>query len=543
VDFAFGTYINDALKIANHRAVHMGIQHLNNITPVDPAPCDPVTVMITTSGDSGVTQAALYFTTDESVPQGSRGTAQHGQAVRFERTHTTWNSIIWDYVTHWQAVIPAQPDHTLVQYTISGWTDDDGTEIYADWPNPQERVQHEAMLYFKNIPEDSVFSPGVAAMPQVFNYHVDTIQPPQWARNAVIYQVFLDRFYPGDGKSWQQTDDFNDFFGGTLWGVCDKLDYLADLGINCIWLSPTWVSPSYHGYDVADYDRVEPRLGGEEALRAVISGAHQRGIRVLLDMVCNHLSNEHPFFIDAHQNEASPYRDWFFFGDEYEYGYKGFFNAATMPELNLAHPAARDWMVNNAIHWLQDFAVDGYRLDYANGPGPDFWTHFRRACKAVNPDCLIFGEIIEPANILRQYIGRLDGCLDFSLNDALRRTFGWQTWDQTHLNTFTATHRGYLDGSFVRPIFLDNHDMDRFSYIADNDSERIKQAIDFQFQTQHPIIIQYGNEIGLGQTLGTGEHGLDVCRTPMLWDKSQKQELYEFYKRHIIARTKQDIQA
>lgn len=540
VDFVFGTYSNDALKIANYRAGRTGIQHQNTITPVDPVPGEPVSVHIVTSGDTGITHAALYYTTDESTPEGRYGQAKNGAAVPFETVQVEWDSMTWDYVTHWQAIIPPQPDHTLVQYVISGWTND-GREMYADWPDAGEQVLHAAMIYFKNIAEDAVFTPHDPAVGRVFNYHVDTIKPPAWANDAVIYQVFIDRFYAGDGKRLQRSDNYDDVFGGTLWGVRDKLDYLADLGVNCIWLSPVWLTPSAHGYDVIDYQRIEPRIGGEAALQAVIDGAHQRGIRVLLDMACNHVSNQHPYFVDALKDESSLYRNWFFIGDEYEHGYRGFFNVASMPEVNLANPQARDWIIGHAQYWLREYDIDGYRLDYANGPGLNFWTYFRRACKAVKPDCLIFGEIIEPSSVLRQYVGRLDGCLDFPLNDAIRRTFGWQVWDTTQLQTFIDNHNAYFPSDFIMPTFVDNHDMDRFSHIAQNDNKRLKEAVKVQMQQDKPVIIYYGCEVGLVQPLSTRDHGLGVCRVPMIWENTQNQDLFDFYKQQIQRRKQRRV--
>jgi glycosidase len=137
----------------------------------------------------------------------------------------------------------------------------------------------------------------------------------------VIYQVFVDRFYPGRGRDWAQTDDLRGFCGGTLWGVAEKLDYIADLGVTCIWLSPIFPSPSHHGYDATDLYHVEPRLGGDEALRTLVSEAHRRDIRVLLDYVCNHVSQYHPVFVEAQADPTSPYRDWFTFDDS-ERGYR-----------------------------------------------------------------------------------------------------------------------------------------------------------------------------------------------------------------------------
>ena len=140
----------------------------------------------------------------------------------------------------------------------------------------------------------------------MFCYHVDRMKPPAWVDDAIIYHIFLDRFYPGDGADWRQTTDLMGICGGTLWGARDKLDYLQDLGINCLWLSPLWKSPSHHGYDVMDYGQIEPRYGGEAALHALVESAHQRGIRVLLDLVCNHLSNEHPYLPRRPKQRSQP---------------------------------------------------------------------------------------------------------------------------------------------------------------------------------------------------------------------------------------------
>lgn len=538
MDFVFGTLINDTLKLASHRAERSGVQHRHNIHPLKPSSEDDVVVHLITGSDIHAEHATLYYTTDESIPKGSRGIAQNGTTISFSKVRTEWDTLVWGYLTHWQATIPAQPNHTMVQYTISVWTDD-GDEIYADYPKVKEQVEHAAMIHFKNIPEDTEFVPHDPSAAQAFNYHIDDIQAPNWVQDAIIYHIFIDRFYHGDGHQWQEADSRDGFYGGTLWGVRDKLDYLADLGINCIWLSPTWVSPSNHGYDVVDYEQTEPRLGGDEALRAVIEGAHQRNIRVLLDMACNHISNEHPIFLDALNDENSPYRDWFFFDNDLEHGYKGFFNVKTMPEINLSHPDAREWMVNNAVRWIRDFDIDGYRLDYAVGPGPDFWSVFRRACKTVKPDCLLFGEVIDSSDKLRNYIGRLDGCLDFPMNEALRLRFAWQKWDDSQLQAFLSKHSNYFPDNFVMPTFLDNHDMDRFSYIADNETDLLKQAVQIQMSLPNPPIIYYGTEVGVQQKYSTREEGLHVSRVPMLWDKHQDTELLNFYKQQIQKRKHQ----
>ena len=515
MDFVFGKLINDELKLTHHRASRSGIQHQHRITPADPTPTDNVTVHFVTSSDFPINGAALYYTTNGSAPIGSRGASDCATAVKCRVVRTEWDNLIWDYLRHWEAEIPAQPDQTTVTYTISGWNNE-SAEFFADHPDADERLQHAAMVFFNSLPKDAAYQPAEQQSATQFTYHVDRLQPPNWSRDAIIYQIFLDRFYPGHGKSWRQTSNLNDFCGGTLWGVRDKLDYLAELGINCLWLSPTWKSPSNHGYDIANYDQVEPRLGGEEALRAVIDGARQRGIRVLLDLVCNHISDQHPIFQDALAGERSPYRNWFDIDDVYVQGYRSFFNVKAMPELNLEHPEAREWMIDNAVNCLRKFDVDGFRLDYANGAGPDFWAHFRPRVKAIKPDCLLLGEIIDSPNRLRVYQGRLDGCLDFTLNDALRKTYAWKTWDQMRFDDFMDKHPAFFDDSFVMPSFLDNHDMDRFSFVVNNSRKALKRALAAQMKLANPPIIFYGTEVGLRQIDSTREKTLDVSRVPMV---------------------------
>lgn len=534
MDIIFGKLISDQLKLTTHRALRSGIQHQHDIRPQDPAPGDPVRIHLSSANDLPIESAWLRYTTDGSDPR-------HGDAERadFALVHTVWDTVVWAYLTRWLATIPPQTDGTLVRYCISG-RGRDGKIVHADFPPPEERTRHATMLHFGNIPADSPFAPTPQSEAPLFCYHVDRLRAPDWIKDAVIYHIFLDRFYPGAGRDWQQTDDLQGFFGGTLWGVRDKLDYIAELGANCLWLSPCWVSPSHHGYDIADYQRIEPRMGGEAALDAVVAAANQRGIRILLDLAANHVSNEHPIFIDALRSEDSPYRAWFTFGERYPHGYKSFFNVKTMPEINLERPDACEWMIANGEFNLRRFGVDGYRLDVAAGPGQNFWSQFRPRMRAINPECALLGEIIDTPDYLRSYTGRLDGCLDFSLTEALRNTYGWGSWDEGQLHAFLEGHDRYFEGDFVRPSFIDNHDMDRFLLIANNDSAALKRAAAAQLTMPNPPIILYGTEVGLRQRQSARGRTLDVIREPMPWGEQQDRDLLEFYKAAIKARKGED---
>ena len=536
-EFIFGTLATDELKLVHHRAARRGLQHAHALSPQDPVPGQPVTLSVLVGPDVAAEQVACYYTLDGSEPAGSQGRAAHGQVLPLEQTGVAWDTLIWGYTATWQGTLPAQPEGTSVRYRIGAWAGQ-GPETFADWPDTQATAEHAAAAFFRGEtpPSTPLGDPGQG---RTFAYGVDRLGPPAWARQAVIYQVFVDRFYPGHGRSWLQTTDLRGFCGGTLWGLAEKLDYVAGLGINCVWLSPIFPSPTHHGYDATDLRNVEPRLGGNEALRALVTEAHLRDIRVLLDFVCNHVSDKHPLFLEARSNPNSPHRHWFTFDDS-EIGYRTYFGVRSMPEVNVANPEARKWLIDAASFWLREFDVDGYRLDHANGPGPDFWTDFWTACKAEKPDCYCFGEVVDAPEVQRTYVGRLDGCLDFFAADALRRTFARRTWSEAHLESFLARHVAYFPPDFVMPTFLDNHDMDRFLYLAQGDKEALRRAARVQMQLPGPPIIYYGTEVGLSQGKSTREGmGLHLSRIPMLWGADQDQELLAYYKALIRERRSQ----
>ncbi len=534
-EFTFGSLATDELKLIRHRVARRGLQHRWDLIPRDPLPGRSVTLTVTLGPDLEADQVACYYTLDGSQPAGSRGKSAHGQVLALERVDVVWDTLIWGYLVKWQGVLPPQPEGTTVRYQIGAWRGD-GPESFANWPEEKEAAEQATAAYFRGEPLPEV-SPS-PAMRHTFAYGVDRLRPPAWAQEAVIYQIFVDRFFPGRGRDWVQTANLQGFCGGTLWGVVEKLDYIADLGPNCLWLTPIFASPTSHGYDATDLRCVEPRLGGDEALRTLVPEAHARGIRVLLDLVCNHVSHQHPVFQDACSNPTSPYREWFTFDDS-KVGYRSYFGVATMPKLNVANPAVRDWLLDIACYWLREFGIDGFRLDHADGPGPDFWTDFRAACKAEKPDCYCFGEVVDAPDAQLAYVGRLDGCIDFHLADALRRTYALGTWDQETFERFLVRHRAFFPSDFLMPTFLDNHDMDRFLYLARGNKGALRRAAEVQMRQPGPPIILYGTEVGLSQRTGVRDGlGLDVCRTPMVWGEEQDKGLLDFYQALISQRKK-----
>ena len=538
VDNIFGTLITDELKLVHHRAHHSGLQHNYTIDPVQPKPDQAVSVFVRVGPDLDLDRVVCYYTVNGGQPLAANGSESTVKSVQLHRLSVDWDTLVWGYVEVWRGEMPALAQGSLVRYSIAGLKEGKPA-IYADWPEPKFRQELASRAYWTNTPISTEL-PNSPPTGKTFAYHVNRYPAPEWARQAVIYHIFSDRFHPGEGRQWTQTTNLSDYCGGTLWGIRDRLDYLQDLGATAIWLSPTWPSTSYHGYDVTDYKAVSQRLGGAEAMQALIKEAHGRGLRILLDLVANHTSHEHPLFVEASSKPDSPYRSLFFF-DQSEIGYRTFFGVRSMPQVNLANESARQWMIDIARFWLTEFGIDGFRLDHANGPGPEFWTEFQMACKQANPESFCFGEVVEPPSDYLRYAGRVDGLLDFAFNDSLRRTFGYGDTPREVFDAFLDRHMEYFKNSgLLMPTFLDNHDMKRFLFVAGGDKQKLRQAAELQFKLPGPPIIYYGTEVGMSEneTIDPRDR-LVGCRAPMVWGEHQDRDLFTFYQNLIRERQKE----
>jgi len=391
---------------------------------------------------------------------------------------------------------------------------------------------------------------------------------PDWVPDAIFYQVFPDRFArsarvpkPANLQPWGAPPTRHGFQGGDLVGIVEKLDYLTDLGINALYLNPVFQSASNHRYHTHDYYRVDPLLGGNEALRQLLDAAHARGMRVILDGVFNHASRG--FFQFNHILECgpeSPYVDWFHVRDfplnaydtTQKPNYGAWWNLHPLPEFNTGNPAARRFLLDVARHWIE-FGADGWRLDVAAEIDHDFWREFRQIVKTANPEAYIVGEIWvneldrtgerwlqgDQFDAIMNY-GFTAACIRFFVGDwldpALVKGQGHEPiepFDAEDLADQIDVMLNRYAPEIIQAQFnlLDSHDTARYLTLAQDDRRILKLTTLFQMTYPGPPSIYYGDEIGL-----RGGRDPD-CRRAMPWDQvAWDAELLDFFKKIITIR-------
>ena len=367
------------------------------------------------------------------------------------------------------------------------------------------------------------------------------VDPSQlsWWNDAVFYEIFVRSFKDSDGDGI-----------GDLPGLTARLDYLndgdpatdTDLGITGIWLMPINDSPSYHGYDSTDYRAINPDYGTLEDFQTFLAAAHARGIKVIVDLVMNHCSNQHPWFVQAAAGNPD-YRDYFRWsasdpgeigpwGDDHRVWhwnsggwYYGIFWSG-MPDLNYDTPALKTEMFDTATWWLDTVGVDGFRLDAVlyidedpgqlqNTPGTlQFWHDYNAHVKSVKADMLSVGEAWDSTGTVLQYVSddRLDLCFEFELAGAMLGAAGGGS--AGGLATKAAQVYG-LYPSLQYATFLTNHDQNRLFTVLGEDENKNKVAAGLLLTQPGVPFLYYGEEIGMA-----GAKPDEFIRTPMQWDDS-----------------------
>lgn len=366
----------------------------------------------------------------------------------------------------------------------------------------------------------------------------DTASTTQaWWNDAVFYEVFVRSFYDSDADGI-----------GDLAGLIAKLDYLNDgdptttddLGVTGIWLMPVAQSPSYHGYDTTDYYTVEEDYGSNEDFKRLIDEAHRRGIKVIIDLVLNHTSNQHPWFIASAGGPDADKRDWYIWspnndgsrapwqgggpvwhrrGDAYYFGlfWEG------MPDLNYRNPEVTAEMQRVARFWLEEMGVDGFRLDavrhlveegttYAGAPATHEWlAQFDDVLDSVDPDALTVGEVWDVTTETAPYVrnDEMDLVFEFNLANGILASVD-QGRPAGTAEELAAIVAAYPEGQFA--TFLTNHDQPRVATILGKDPAGLKLAATTLFTLPGVPFIYYGEEIGM-----TGAKPDELIRTPMQW--------------------------
>ena len=533
-EYVFGPLSTVEGRARRARSAGFGFYHDSATEPLDPRPGERITIAAQAGAGVAVVTATLSFTVDGTPPH-SVAEAEDGHTAHLamKRAEVTWDTSQWRYAERWESAIPAQPAGTRVRYIISAIT---SSGHLIDSPHfdlaAGEFVEDPGAFdasFIKRMMRDGA--------PRVYEFYIDEERAPAWLSDAVLYQIFVDRFAPDPGRSFSRRSDPAAFQRGTLKGVMAQLDYLSELGVNCLWLTPVFPSPSHHGYDATDHMSIEPRLGSEQDLRRLLEAAHTRRIRVLLDFVANHVSNRHPAFVAASRDPASPTRPWFYFDDS-PAGYRCYYDIPELPVLNTDHPGVRDYLIGAACHWLA-LGCDGFRLDHAHGVTHGFWSEFRTATRAVRPDCVTIGEITETPPVTLSFAGRMDGVLDFGLLELLRSFFVTGELSPSEFDIGLSRHFAYYGTSLALPSFLDNHDMNRLLWSVEGDQRRLRLAAVCQFALPGPPIIYYGTEVGLSQRRGVVR--LEEARLPMLRGDAQDSTLLAFYR--MLIRVRRDLGA
>ncbi|MCB8945435.1 MAG: alpha-amylase [Ardenticatenaceae bacterium] len=356
-----------------------------------------------------------------------------------------------------------------------------------------------------------------------------------WWNKRVFYEIFVRSFYDSNGDGI-----------GDLNGIIEKLDYLNDgdpsttddLGITGIWLMPLNASPSYHGYDVTDYYTINPDYGTIEELKTLLDEAHARDIRIIVDLVLNHTSTEHPWFQEALSDPNSPYRDYYIFEEESPgfrspwgssvwhtapgggYYYGVFWSG--MPDLNYTNPQVTADMQDVIRFWLEDVGVDGFRLDaikhliedgriQENTPAThEWWQGFYDYYTNINPDAFTVGEAWSATSEVVKYIGdEVNIAFEFDLAGSMIQTAKREA-SQFIIDDMTAIVQNFPPQQYG--TFLTNHDQDRVMSQLLGEGGQAKSAASLLLTSPGVPFLYYGEEIGQ-----RGRKPDEEIRAPMPW--------------------------
>lgn len=359
-----------------------------------------------------------------------------------------------------------------------------------------------------------------------------------WMKEAVFYQIFVDRFAQGDFNKdqsyitmqWGETPTPKNFAGGDLLGILEHLDYLSDLGVTALYLTPIFQSPSNHKYDTVDYYKIDEQFGSKEQLRLLVETAHQKGIRVILDAVFNHCSMLSKEFTDVLQKgRNSNYHDWFLIEGDFPnieaVNYECFASCHYMPKWNTSNPAVQEHLIQIGLYWIRNFDIDGWRLDVSDEVSHQFWRKFRIAVKNEKEDCVLIGENWHDAY---PYLmgDQYDSIMNYAFTKACLDCFATEKFSaqgmSERLNHILMRNMEQVNQMNLN--LLDSHDTHRIFTQIGGSKEKLLAALSLTFVFPGVPCLYYGTEICM-----EGGYDPDSRRTfdwnRENWDKTVLEQL------------------
>jgi neopullulanase len=375
--------------------------------------------------------------------------------------------------------------------------------------------------------------------------------PPDWIGDAVLYQIFPDRFArsehvpkPSGLERWDAPPTRHGYKGGDLLGIVERLDHLADLGVTALYLNPIFASGANHRYHTHDHHRVDPMLGGDAAFRRLRDELHERGMRLILDGVFNHAGRGFLQFHDVLENGTdSPYLDWWHIAGfplgAYGEGdgslrYRAWWDLPALPKFNVATPAVREHLWGVATRWLEE-GIDGWRLDVPTEiDDRAFWREFRRRCREVRGDAWLVGEIWDDPE---GWVGGdpFDGVMHYPLTRAILglvgRRLDREAAERSGLGAIeplTATSfaerlRELMDGApaatrEAHMTLLGSHDTARVRTLLGDDPVAVRQAYGLLLALPGAPCLYYGDEIGMAGGHDPANRAAFPWHAPERWD-------------------------
>lgn len=354
----------------------------------------------------------------------------------------------------------------------------------------------------------------------------DIYRAPKWVEDTFWYQIMPDRFCrEGNSASEKQFADWNDcdavnytiFYGGNFAGIISKLAYLKELGINGIYLTPIFESPSNHKYNTTDYQKIDSDFGTEQEFKELVDTAHSLGIRVMIDAVFNHSGTDFFAWKDVlEKGKASKYFDWFFVDDDNQYFSFAFVKG--MPKLNTNNPEVASYFCDACKEWIAKWNVDGIRFDVGNEIAHSFIKRLHKEIKSINPEIYLLGEIWHDAYPWLQG-DEYDSVMNYPFMESVNNFFvNKRLTSRDFMYMMNRCYSLYMEHvNKVLFNFLDTHDVGRV-YSRFQDEDIFFQHLVLLVTMPGSPCIYYGTELEM-------EGDCDPYnRCPMPWNEIESGE-------------------